>query len=213
MNVNYESVDMPTLNNASEGDDDFNYDDPILAALIGKNWDEEIAARKNTTDIIADVEAINDILEMAAYKTPEKVKTLIVSKSTNIRNTSSPATVGSIHKTTSKSHTNSPVPIQNFEKGSSSHHARPKEDSEEDEPTPSLTDSKALKTLMTMNLTMKLNTTMPPPMKLEPHLPIKNHKQLLSPIKLRAITSPLTLMKSLIKSWKQPQPFFTLKRR
>ncbi|KAK4441395.1 hypothetical protein Salat_0474400 [Sesamum alatum] len=36
ININCESVDMPTLNNTSEGDDDFNYDDPILAALIGK---------------------------------------------------------------------------------------------------------------------------------------------------------------------------------
>ncbi|KAK4433112.1 hypothetical protein Salat_1073400 [Sesamum alatum] len=147
MIINCESVDMPTLNNAFEGDDDFDYEDPILAALIGKKWDEEITARKNTTDIIVDVEAINDMLEMIAYKTPERVKALTVSKSANIRNTSSPATVGSIQETTSKSHTDFSVPIQNIEKDSSSNHARPKEDLEEDEPTPTFNRFQSLENL------------------------------------------------------------------
>ncbi|KAK4420188.1 hypothetical protein Salat_2431700 [Sesamum alatum] len=51
-------------------EDDFNYDDPIITALLDKNWDEEIQSRHNRNDIIADIEAINDIFEINALKNP-----------------------------------------------------------------------------------------------------------------------------------------------
>ncbi|KAK4427009.1 hypothetical protein Salat_1469800 [Sesamum alatum] len=55
-----------------KSEDKFNYDDPIIFDLLDKSWDEEIAARKRTTDIIVDVEAINDLLEIAGHRTPSK---------------------------------------------------------------------------------------------------------------------------------------------
>ncbi|KAK4428562.1 hypothetical protein Salat_1156000 [Sesamum alatum] len=60
------------VSNIPAAEDDFNYDDPITAALLDKNWDEETQARSNKNNIIADIEAINDILEMNAFRTPEK---------------------------------------------------------------------------------------------------------------------------------------------
>ncbi|KAK4434724.1 hypothetical protein Salat_0635200 [Sesamum alatum] len=68
VNANCEHVAMPTVNNVSEGDDDFNYDDPILAALIDKNSDEETVVRNSTTDLIANVEAINECLRWLLIK-------------------------------------------------------------------------------------------------------------------------------------------------
>ncbi|KAK4434981.1 hypothetical protein Salat_0661100 [Sesamum alatum] len=60
---------VPSLPNT---EDDFKYDDPIIADLLDRNWDEEIVVRKCSNDIIVDIEAINDMLETTAYKTPNK---------------------------------------------------------------------------------------------------------------------------------------------
>ncbi|KAK4417023.1 hypothetical protein Salat_2527800 [Sesamum alatum] len=55
-------VDVNSKTHSPEVDDDFNYNDPIIAELLDKNWDDEIV--------------INEILENATYKTLENKDTL-----------------------------------------------------------------------------------------------------------------------------------------
>ncbi|KAK4422854.1 hypothetical protein Salat_1868000 [Sesamum alatum] len=86
-NVAY--VNNLSVTNEHMIEDDFNYDDPIVAALLDKNWDEEIHARNNTPDIIADIEAINDILEKNTFETPEKESCNKIQRKGNNRKTSS----------------------------------------------------------------------------------------------------------------------------
>ncbi|KAK4435212.1 hypothetical protein Salat_0684500 [Sesamum alatum] len=103
-----------------ELEDDFNYDDPLIVSLLDKNWAEETDVRKNTSYIIADMEAINEIMERSAYKTSEKEKKLIVTaRNENMtvnRSTPSSATAGSIQKTTSELYTKSPRLTQHLKR-------------------------------------------------------------------------------------------------
>ncbi|KAK4437857.1 hypothetical protein Salat_0119700 [Sesamum alatum] len=197
-----------------ELEDDFNYDDPLIAALLDKNWAEETDVRKNTSYIIADIEAVNEIMERSAYKTPEKEKKLIVTvrneNRTENRSTPSSANAGSIQKTTSEFYTRSLRLTQHLEKGSIVDMVKlgivtcmiEMNLKKMNLPQHSI-DSKALKILKTLKLlqnrTLKLRTlhTQPPPLVTRNLL---HTKQAINP----TVTSPLLiLVKNMIKLWKQ----------
>ncbi|KAK4433486.1 hypothetical protein Salat_1110900 [Sesamum alatum] len=108
-------VNTQYVSNIPTAEDDFNYDDPIIAALLDKNWDEEIQARSNKNDIIADIEAINDILEMNAFRTPEKKRCTKTKNKGKSKKISNPATDENFWKT------KTPKNTLNFQTGSTSH--------------------------------------------------------------------------------------------
>ncbi|KAK4435059.1 hypothetical protein Salat_0669200 [Sesamum alatum] len=120
-NVVCQSPRLPEL------EDDFNYDDPIIADLLDKNWDEEIANRKGSHNIIANIEAINDILEIAASKTPE-----MENKKGKNKEIFSPITNQNAPVTTLEPSTKNITIMQNLEKGSTSrqHEARQSDNNE-----------------------------------------------------------------------------------
>ncbi|KAL0394552.1 UNVERIFIED_CONTAM: Transposon Ty3-G Gag-Pol polyprotein [Sesamum latifolium] len=64
-----------TVVDSTKTDEDFNYDDPIIVELLDKNWEEEIAIKKGTNDIIEVVEVINEITETFHTLGPEETKT------------------------------------------------------------------------------------------------------------------------------------------
>ncbi|KAK4439284.1 hypothetical protein Salat_0263300 [Sesamum alatum] len=148
-----EPSNMTVVNHEIDESDDFNYDDPLIAALLDKNWDEEMNTRRNNSDLIADIEAINEILDKPTCKTPKRNQNLTSPPAA--RNSISPASAGSIPKIITAAHTKSPRTKQILEHRNTNHYATPSE-SEDDEPTPISNRFQSLEGLNDLDLTNEM---------------------------------------------------------